>query len=66
MLTRQRAAAIREDLEEVRRWGDLDEIAQMEEQLEEFRAWQEHCHEGRFEAEREDARCASYWEQYDA
>jgi hypothetical protein len=65
-MSSQYFAAMREDLEEARRWGDLKEIARLEEEIREKEDYMDHCHEKQWEAQREDARMEAYWEQFDA
>ena len=56
--------AVREDLEEARRWGDIEEIARLSEEIREYEDYRAHCMEKQYEQEVEDARFGSFWEQY--
>ena len=57
---------LRENLADAERWGDITAAAELREQIREHEDYVDHCHECAWEAQREDARLESYWEQFDA
>ena len=56
--------AVREDLEDARRWGDREEIARLSEEIREYEDYRDYCLEKQYEHDCEDARFESYWEAY--
>jgi hypothetical protein len=54
MLSDQQYHAVKADLEEARRWGDIGEIARLSEEIREWEDYQAHCEELRWEWERGD------------
>jgi hypothetical protein len=54
--------AVKADLEEARRWGDIGEISRLSEEIREYEDYRDHCDDMRAEFELQDARFESYWE----